>query len=261
MNSIEISVLFNLPSLYVAITRSLKSKLYAFINKTLKSNYHTGKYAGLAIVAIMNGGAIPENALFTVIAEPTAMTVGTLDEDFAVESNRGDVILLGSTSWSIRRIESGTGRVIVEDAHGAPPSVPFWIGEAPARTDELSLHVARLRQTVSDKLLVPYSPTESLTHHPEAQETIKWLEQECHVNEYGAQQFIDYILQGRSLLGAIPSQQTIIAERFFDESGGMQLVIHSPFGARINKAWGLALRKCFAVLLILNYKLLLLIMV
>lgn len=200
---------------------------------------------GARLTAIMNGGAIPENALFTVIAEPNELTVGTLDEDFAVESNRGDVILLGSTSWSIKRIESGTGRIIVEDAHGAPPSVPFWIGEAPARTDELSLHVAKLRQRISEAVSLAYSTNQDLTQSSEVQQTIGWLGKDCALSDYAALQAIDYILQGRTLLGAIPSQQTIIAERFFDESGGMQLVIHSPFGARINKAWGLALRKCF----------------
>lgn len=186
------------------------------------------------LTAIMNGGAIPDNGLFTVICEPNNVMVGTLDEDFAVESNRGDIILLGTTSWKVNRIESAAGRVIVEDAHGAPPSVPFWRGEAPARTMELSHYVAALRQKISE--LLPDEQKENAT---------QWLITNCKVNEYAATQLIDYILQGRAILGAVPSQQTIIAERFFDESGGMQLIIHSPFGSRINKAWGLALRKKF----------------
>ncbi|CEG57226.1 DEAD/DEAH box helicase [Legionella fallonii] len=200
---------------------------------------------GSRLTAITSGGAIPENGLFTVIAEPAQVTVGTLDEDFAVESNRGDIILLGSTSWNIRRIESATGRVIVEDAHGSPPSVPFWRGEAPARTDELSRTIADLRQLVSNKLPFDYSPIESLKDNPLAQEVLRWLSENCELDNIGAEQFIDYIMQGRAILGAVPTQKTIIAERFFDESGGMQLIIHAPFGARINKAWGLALRKCF----------------
>ncbi|HRD70195.1 MAG TPA: DEAD/DEAH box helicase [Legionella sp.] len=200
---------------------------------------------GSRFTAIMNGGAIPDNGLFTVIAEPAGTVIGTLDEEFAVESNRGDIILLGSTSWNIRRIESGSGRVIVEDAHGAPPSVPFWIGEAPARTDELSLNVSNIRQIVSNKLKLTYSPDEDLHNNPLTQDAIDWLKKNSKVDDFGAEQIIEYLLQGRALLGEVPSQNTLIAERFFDESGGMQLIIHSPFGARINKAWGLALRKCF----------------
>lgn len=200
---------------------------------------------GSRLTAITSGGAIPENGLFTVVAEPTNTVVGTLDEDFAVESNRGDIILLGSTSWNIRRIESAAGRVIVEDAHGAPPTVPFWRGEAPARTDELSLIISDLRQLISSKLLLNYSPTEYLKDNPLTYEAQQWLKEHCEVDDAGAEQIIEYILQGRAILGAVPSQNTIIVERFFDESGGMQLILHAPFGARINKAWGLALRKCF----------------
>jgi ATP-dependent Lhr-like helicase len=199
---------------------------------------------GARLAAITSGGAIPETALFTVVAEPEGTVVGTLDEDFAVESNAGDIMLLGNSSWRIRRVEGKSGRVLVEDAHGAPPSVPFWRGEAPARTEELSLHVADLRQQISDRL--PHtSPIGVAFSHPEVAETIAWLKAECGVDDSGAEQMIEYILQGRAVLGAVPTQQTIIAERFFDEGGGMQLVIHAPFGGRINKAWGLALRKRF----------------
>jgi ATP-dependent helicase Lhr and Lhr-like helicase len=199
---------------------------------------------GARLAAITSGGAIPETALFTVVAEPEGTMVGTLDEDFAVESLAGDVVLLGNTSWRIRRIEGKTGRVIVEDAHGAPPGVPFWLGEAPARTAELSNHIADLRQEVSDRLPnvspVGFSPTQ-----PVVAETISWLKEECGLDDAGAEQIVEYILQGRAVLGAVPTQKTVIAERFFDEGGGMQLVIHAPFGGRINKAWGLALRKRF----------------
>jgi ATP-dependent Lhr-like helicase len=199
---------------------------------------------GARLAAITSGGAIPETALFTVVAEPEGIVVGTLDEDFAVESNAGDIMLLGNTSWRIRRVEGKSGRVLVEDAHGAPPSVPFWRGEAPARTEELSLHVADLRQQISDRLLNT-SPIGISPSQPEVAETIAWLKEECGLDDSGAEQMIEYILQGRAVLGAVPTQDTIIAERFFDEGGGMQLVIHAPFGGRINKAWGLALRKRF----------------
>jgi ATP-dependent helicase Lhr and Lhr-like helicase len=199
---------------------------------------------GARLASITSGGAIPETALFTVVAEPEGIVVGTLDEDFAVESNAGDIMLLGNTSWRIRRVEGKSGRVLVEDAHGAPPSVPFWRGEAPARTEELSLHVADLRQQISDRL-PNVSPVGLSPSQPEVAKTIAWLKEECGLDDSGAEQMIEYILQGRAVLGAVPTQQTIIAERFFDEAGGMQLVIHSPFGGRINKAWGLALRKRF----------------
>lgn len=200
---------------------------------------------GSRLIAITSGGAIPDNGLFTVVTEPTAVMVGTLDEDFAVESNRGDIILLGSTSWKIRRIESATGRVFVEDAHGAPPSVPFWRGEAPGRTIELSLRVSNLRQLISNKLPTDCSPTEPINTQAATIDALNWLKDKCKVNTAGAEQIIEYILQGRAILGDVPTQDTVIAERFFDEAGGMQLIIHAPFGARINKAWGLALRKCF----------------
>lgn len=200
---------------------------------------------GVRLTAIMNGGSIPENGLFTVIAEPNGTMVGTLDEDFAVESNRGDIILLGNTSWQIIRIESTAGRVIVADAHGAPPSVPFWRGEAPARTIELSLYVSRLREQISNMLPHTQPSITEAQQHPGGTVALHWLQDYCGLDQAGAEQLVDYLLQGRAVLGAVPTQTTVIAERFFDEGGGMQLIIHAPFGARINKAWGLALRKRF----------------
>jgi ATP-dependent Lhr-like helicase len=199
---------------------------------------------GARLAAITSGGAIPETALFTVVAEPEGIVVGTLDEDFAVESNAGDIMLLGNTSWRIRRVEGKSGRVLVEDAHGAPPSVPFWRGEAPARTEELSQHVAEFRQHISN-MLPGISPVGVSQNQPEVAGAVAWLKEECGLDDSGAEQAVEYVLQGRAVLGAVPTQQTIIAERFFDEGGGMQLVIHAPFGGRINKAWGLALRKRF----------------
>lgn len=205
------------------------------VNKRLRAR------RGSRLAAITSGGAIPENALYTVIAEPEGIVVGTLDEDFAVESLRGDIVLLGNTSWRIRRIQSGS--VLVEDAQGAPPNVPFWRGEAPARTAELSQEVAELRTRI-DSLTESAAPTGSRTE-PARSAAIDWLMHECGLERAGAEQAVEYIIAGRAVLRAVPTQQTIIAERFFDESGGMQLVIHAPFGGRINKAWGLALRKRF----------------
>jgi ATP-dependent Lhr-like helicase len=201
---------------------------------------------GARLAAITSGGAIPDNSLYAVVAEPDGLVVGTVDEDFAVESNRGDIMLLGNTSWMIRRVETNAGRVLVQDAHGAPPSVPFWRGEAPARTQELSEHIGNLRQEISE-MLPHTSPVGFSAMQPEVAAAVSWLKEECGLDDSGAEQTIEYILQGRAVLGAVPTQTTVIAERFFDEGGGMQLVIHAPFGGRINKAWGLALRKRFCV--------------
>jgi len=202
------------------------------VNKRLRGR------RGSRLAAITSGGAIPDNALYTVIAEPEAVVIGTVDEDFAVESLRGDIMLLGNNSWRIRRVQAGS--VLVEDAKGAPPNVPFWRGEAPSRTPELSQQVAELREQISSQLdNISDSPGEARNS------AINWLLQECGLDRSGAEQIVEYILAGRTILGAVPTQKTIIAERFFDESGGMQLVIHAPFGGRINKAWGLALRKRF----------------
>ena len=181
---------------------------------------------GARLAAITSGGAIPENANYYVVAEPEETIVGTLDEDFAVESLAGDVFLLGTTSWRIRRVEAG--RVRVEDAHGAAPSIPFWRGEAPGRTVELSEEVANVREQILQQA-----------------DPVEWLIFQCALDRRGAEQAALYVRAGAAALGALPTQQTVVAERFFDEGGGMQLVIHAPFGARINRAWGLSLRKRF----------------
>ncbi|MDF2458471.1 MAG: putative ATP-dependent helicase Lhr [Nitrospira sp.] len=188
---------------------------------------------GARLAAITSGGAIPDTANYAVVAEPEGTVVGSVDEDFAVESLAGDIILLGNTSWRIKGVEMG--RVRVEDAHGAPPTIPFWRGEAPSRTAELSAEVADLRRDIAERALE--------TQHS----AVHWLKQECALDHRGAQQAIEYVVGSKALLGAVPTQTTIVAERFFDESGGMQLVIHAPFGGRITKAWGLALRKRFCV--------------
>src|SRR5579885_219151 len=207
------------------------------INKRLKGR------RGARLIAITNGGAIPDNSLFSVVAEPDQTVVGTIDEDFAVESNRGDIFLLGNTSWQIRRVEATSGRIIVEDAHGAPPTVPFWRGEAPARTIELSACVSQLRKRLDEMLDGVRGGWQDPAKRRE--EIVALLSNECGLDRSGAEQVIEYIINGRTILGTVPTQEEIVAERFFDESGGMQLVIHAPFGGRINKAWGLALRKKF----------------
>src|SRR3984885_14079762 len=198
---------------------------------------------GARLAAITSGGAIPENALYTVVAEPEGIVVGTLHEDFAVESMAGDIFLLGNTSWRVRRVSSA-GRVEVEDAHGAPPSVPFWLGEAPARTAELSAAVAELREAISS-LVEGVEVGANRDTSEKVAAAVDWLKAQCCVDDAAAEQLVQYIVAGRAVLRAVPTQTTIVAERFFDEGGGMQLVIHAPFGGRINKAWGLALRKRF----------------
>ncbi len=246
---------------------------------------------GARLAAITGGGAIPDNANYLVVAEPDQTTVGTVDEDFAVESLAGDIFLLGTTSWRIRRVESG--RLRVEDAHGAAPSLPFWRGEAPGRTPELSEEVSRLRERIAE--MTAGGPETGTGGHasrqgPASGETgtggqanrseassveigaggqaerqgpasvedgagvaddeglgraVAWLTETCGLDRAGAEQAAAYVRAGATALGAVPADRTVVAERFFDEGGGMQLVVHAPFGARINRAWGLALRKRF----------------
>jgi ATP-dependent Lhr-like helicase len=185
---------------------------------------------GARLAALTSGGAIPELGDFRVVAEPDEVPVGTVHEEWATESRPGDVFLLGTHSWRIRRVEPGTVRVV--DARGAPPSVPHWQGEAPGRTRELSEEVSALRQAVADN---------------EPAEARRWLTEECGIGRAAADMIVGYLRAGLAALGALPTMNAIILERFFDEAGGMQLVGHAPFGARVNRAFGLALRKRFCV--------------
>ncbi|GAA5113550.1 DEAD/DEAH box helicase [Haloechinothrix salitolerans] len=189
---------------------------------------------GARLTALTSGGAIPELGDYRVVAEPDETMVGTVNEDWAIESMVGDVFLLGTTSWRIRRVEPGTVRVV--DAHGAPPSVPFWLGEAPGRTLELSEEVSDIRAEVERRL-----------HADDHDGAVAWLAAECGIGHDGAEMIVRYLAAAHAALGALPTRDTIVLERFFDESGGMQLVGHAPFGARLNRAFGLALRKRFCV--------------
>ncbi len=204
---------------------------------------HLQARRGARIAAVSNGGTIPDTAIFQVIAQPEGVQIATLDEHFAVDSSPGDVILLGNTSWRIQKVESA-GQVLVEDAHGQPPSVPFWTGEAPQRTLELSSFVSALRAEISART-PDVIPGYISQEHRQVADTVAWLREQCCVPDAAAEQMIAYIVAGRAVLGAVPTLTTIIAERFFDEGGGMQLILHAPFGGRVNKAWGLALRKRF----------------
>jgi ATP-dependent helicase Lhr and Lhr-like helicase len=190
---------------------------------------------GARLAAVTSGGAIPDNNAYQVVQWPEETPVGTVDEDFAIESSAGDIFQLGNTSWRIRRVEAG--RVMVEDARGLPPTIPFWVGEAPARTRELSDEVSDLRAEIDRRLT-----------DGEGQDGVAaWLASEATMPARAAQQAIAYLAASRAALGALPTCDLVIAERFFDEGGGMQLVVHSPLGGRINRAWGLALRKKFCV--------------
>ena len=224
---------------------------------------------GARMLAITSGGAIPDNADFRVVLEPEGTFIGTVNEDFAVESLQGDIFQLGNLSWRILRV--GQGIVRVADARGQPPSIPFWLGEAPARSNELSGAVSELRKELDERLDDRTAATAwvgeilngNTAPHPERREgstqrasepsgvdpsLVPLVRDEVTVaSSHGAaaHQLVEYLTESRRLLGNLPTQETLVAERFFDEAGGMQLVIHSPFGSRVNRAWGLALRKRF----------------
>ncbi len=220
---------------------------------------------GARLTALTSGGTIPDTADYKVVLEPQAIIVGTVNEDFAVESMAGDIFQLGNASYRIQRVERD--RLRVEDAHGAPPSIPFWLGEAPGRSNELSFGVSRLREEISALLEplslrergwgegsvvaedsgtpVPSPPTPLPQGEGSKARALAWLRDELGLNESAAQQLVDYLARAKAALGVLPSQRTLVLERFFDESGGTQLVIHTPWGSRINRAWGLALRKRF----------------
>ncbi len=188
---------------------------------------------GARLTAITSGGTIPDNADYQVLLEPENHFVGTVNEDFAVESLAGDIFQLGNKSYRIQRVERGVVRV--EDAQGMAPSIPFWLGEAPGRSDELSESVSRLRADIAAHL----------RRDPSGQTALRWLIDECAVLPAAAEQLIEYLAAGHAALGVLPTKDNVVLERFFDEAGGMQLVVHSPYGSRINRAWGLALRKRF----------------
>ena len=192
------------------------------VNKRLRGR------RGARLAAITSGGAIPDTADYAVVLEPSDLVIGSVNEDFAIESLQGDIFQLGNTSWRVLRVEQG--KVRVEDAHGQPPSIPFWLGEAPARSEELSVSVSRLRTEIGNREPGP---------------AVDWLVNEVGIAQSGAEQIVDYLIGARIVLGVMPSQENLVLERFFDDSGSMQLVLHSPFGSRLNRAWGLALRKRF----------------
>jgi ATP-dependent helicase Lhr and Lhr-like helicase len=212
-------------------------------------NHRVRARKGARLSAITNGGAIPDTSDYRVILEPSETFVGTLNEDFAIESLAGDIFQLGNNSYAIKRV--GVGEVRVEDAHGQPPSIPFWLGEAPGRSAELSQAVSRLRKEISDRLeengtdagegaRVPSNDGEGVRGA-----SMKWLVDDVGLTDGAARQIVEYLALTKLALGVMPTQMEIVAERFFDENGSTHVVIHAPFGSRVNRAWGLALRKRF----------------
>ncbi len=245
------------------------------VNKRLRGR------RGARLAAITSGGAIPDTADYAVVLEPSELVIGSVNEDFAIESLQGDIFQLGNASWRVLRVEQG--KVRVEDAAGQPPSIPFWLGEAPGRTHELSVSVSRLREEVANRIEVTSSVNVRTpcvsggTDQPGADEdregppadaggsdktspgpldtapvtpinlepAINYLVDEVGVVRAAAEQIVDYLAGAKIVLGVMPSQENLVLERFFDDSGSMQLVLHAPFGSRLNRAWGLALRKRF----------------
>ncbi|MGE8477935.1 MAG: DEAD/DEAH box helicase [Pseudomonas shirazensis] len=205
----------------------------AYVHRDAVSGMLRGR-RGSQLTALTSGGTIPENADYSVLLEPQALNIGSVNEDFAVESITGDIFQLGNASYRILRVEAG--KVRVEDARGLPPTIPFWLGEAPGRSNELSAAVARLQCQLDQQLQASQGAFEPVS---------QWLATTYQLDDACVSQLIDYLGRTWQVLGALPSQQTLIMERFFDESGGTQLIIHSPYGSRINRAWGLALRKRF----------------
>jgi ATP-dependent helicase Lhr and Lhr-like helicase len=213
--------------------RTGRGRRAAYLHRDQVSGQLRGR-RGARLAALTSGGAIPELGDYRVLAEPDDALVGMVNEDWAIESMAGDVFLLGTTSWRIRRVEPGVVRVA--DAHGAPPSVPFWLGEAPGRTVELSEEVCTIRTGVAERLAAGGTTA-----------AIGWLAAECGIGDAAAEIIAAYLSTGLAQLGILPTMDTIVLERFFDDAGGMQLVGHAPFGARLNRALGLALRKRFCV--------------
>ena len=241
----------------------------AYLHRDTVAGTLRGRRGG-KLTAVTSGGTIPDNADYTVLLEPQGLSIGTVHEDFAVESLAGDVFQLGNASYRIQKIEAG--KVRVEDAHGAAPNIPFWLGEAPGRSDELSAGVARLRGEIERLLAGEEAAPAPARRAKKAagaksgsavtiastaiaadardgaaaiERAIDWLMRALGLDDAAARQIVEYLARARSALGALPTQDCLIMERFFDESGGTQLIIHSPFGSRVNRAWGLALRKRF----------------
>jgi len=210
-----------------------KGRRSAYLHRDIINKQLTAR-RGARLTAVTCGGAIPDNADYRVILEPTAEYIGTVDEDFAMESLRGDIFQLGNSSWRVLGLENG--ELKVEDAQNLPPSIPFWFGEAPGRTWALSKAVSRIRGEIAERCN---------TQNVDDKSAVQWLQKQFGLESIVAIQAVNYIALAKTTLGVIPNFDDLVLERFFDESGGMHLILHAPFGNRINRAWGLALRKRF----------------
>ena len=217
-----------------------RGRKHAYVQRDLVNSLVKGR-RGARINALMSGGTIPDQFDYDVIMEPTETFIGTLNEDFAIESTAGDIVQLGNNSWRILRVEKG--KIRVEDAQGLPPTMPFWFGEAPGRSAELSASLSRLREEVASRMEV--GAEDGKLDAEWKREAEDWLMESAGISHVAATQIAEYLGATKAALGVIPSQKDLVAERFFDEAGDMHLVLHSPFGSRVNRAWGLALRKRF----------------
>lgn len=212
----------------------------AYVQRDAVSGELRGR-RGSQLAALTSGGTLPDSADYAVVLEPQALTIGSVNEAFAVESTAGDIVQLGNASYRILRVE--LGRVQVEDAHGLPPTLPFWVGETPGRSAELSAAVARLQAALDQQLTNCAGDRE---------QALVWLREHYQLETHAAVQVFDYLGDAWAVLGALPSQDTLVLERVLDAAGDPQMILHAPFGSRVNRAWGLALRAWLSRLLNLD---------
>lgn len=232
--------------LHEGMSKSQRQAAFLFrdaVNGRIRARRHA------RLAALMNGGAIPELADYRVVTEEDRTFLGSVNEDFAIESLAGDVFLLGNMSWRVKYVRGG--EVVVSDAHGAPASIPFWLGEAPGRTDELSTELSNLREEIAARVEINAecgirnAECEDNSAFRTPNSALEWLSREVPTDPWAVEQAVRYVAAQKAAVGFVPTRRKILFERFFDESGGMQVVVHAPVGARVTRAWGLAMRKRF----------------
>ena len=190
---------------------------------------------GTRMMAVSNGGAIVDRGAFSVVLPDRKTRIGELDEEFVFESGEGDAFMLGSQVWRVAKIEDD--RVIAEPAPGAAPRMPFWRGDFPWRPLDLSQTLARFRAEAASRLK-PHVDDEGAPP-----DVVQWLCSEYPVDDVGARQIIDYVRRQIRWSGDISSHRTIIVETYQDSIGDLRIVLHSPFGGRINGPWSVAIAR------------------
>ncbi len=186
---------------------------------------------GSRLLAISNGGTIPDTGPYRVYLGDGKTRIGELDEEFVFETRVGDVFLLGSNTWRVLDIQDD--RVIVGDASGAVPRMPFWNGDYPGRPYELGQRIGRFRGEVSARV----GRTDA-----KLDELMRWLQHDYALDENSATNLLEHVRRQLDALGVMSSDSTIVAELFHDALGEPRLVVHSPFGGRVNGAWAIVLR-------------------